>query len=159
MGISKHIRLTDTYDKVVQQLCPNRIVVAENDKKVKGAICRQVGGCITKSKNNVIENGHCTVQKIKTRWDQAGIETIQDIAICTKVVKLWEKYRDVKKKKERVTKGAIEERESFERELGKCFNISAKNAIQTIPNDKNRSSHAKEIDIIFLGDQLTNLVK
>ena len=69
-------------------------------------------------------------------------------------MKLWEKYRDVKKKKERVTKGAIEERENFERELGKCFNISAKNAIQTIQNDKNRSSQAKEIDIIFLGDQL-----
>ena len=95
----------------------------------------------------MIENGHCTVQKIKTRWDQAGIETIQDITICTKVVKLWEKYRDVKKKKERVTKGAIEERESFERELGKCFNISAKNAIQTIQNDKNRSNQAKEIDV------------
>ena len=82
-----------------------------NDKNVYGAICRQVEGCITKSKNNVIENGHCTAQKIKTRWDQAGIETIQDIAICTKVVKFWEKYGDVKKKK--VKKGAIEERESF----------------------------------------------
>ena len=80
-------------------------------------------GCITKSKNNVIENGHCTVQKIKTRWDQAGIETIQDITICTKVVKLWEKYRDVKKKKERVTKGAIEERESL-RESWESVSIS-----------------------------------
>ena len=35
------------------------------------------------------------------------------------------------------------------RELGKCFNISAKNAIETIQNDKKRSSKAKEIGIIF----------
>ena len=48
------------------------------------------------------------------------------------------------RKKERETKGAVEERESFERELEKCLNVSANNAIETIQNDKNRSSQAKE---------------
>ena len=73
----------------------------------------------------MIEKGHCTVQKIKNRWDQAGIETIKDIAISTKVVKLWEKYRDVKNKKERVTKGTMKERVSFER-VGKVFQYLCK---------------------------------
>ena len=55
------------------------------DKYVCGAIYRQVEDFITKSKVNVIENGPCTVQEMKSRWDQAGIETIQDITIRTKV--------------------------------------------------------------------------
>ena len=48
----------------------------------------------------------------------------------------------------------MEAREQFKSCLIKCFNVSAKDALEEIQKDKKRSDKAKESDTMFLADQL-----
>ena len=53
-----------------------------------------------------------------------------------------------------MTTTAVQARERFKDILKKCFNVSSKDALETIQNDKKRDEKAKQSDIMFLADQL-----
>ena len=56
------------------------------------------GGCSEKS-----DDQKCTVSKIKHRYEEAGIVTIEDRKIAKKIVKLYDLYLAIKKKKSLTT--------------------------------------------------------
>ena len=132
-----------------ETLPSNKIVSCPLDQGIFGAICSKDEGCL-----KLEEDKYCTLQKIKKCWNQAGIKTVGDSQIRCNIVKLWTEFKELKKKRTRLSVSAVQDRDQFKIHLTKCFNISSKDALETIQNDKKRDDKAKESDIIFLADQL-----
>ena len=85
---------------------------------------------------------------------QAGVKTLGDKQIRSNIAKLWKDLQLLKDMRKRTSTPAMEAREQFKNCLSKCFNISAKDALEEIQKDKKRSDKAKETDIMFFADQL-----
>ena len=112
------------------------------------SVCHELDGCA----GNLSK---CTLYKVKLMWSQAGIKTIADKFIREKIVNLMMEYKDMFKKRERVSQSAVDKREQFTRKLESCFDVSSSDAITDIRLDKKRTEEDKEHDIRFLEDQLT----
>ena len=115
-------------------------------------ICQEPGGCMAREGDKL---NYCTVRKVRLKWQQAGIETISEKSIINNIVALTTEYqRSIKKRRNRQSMGAINEREKFKAQLEKCFNVSSQDALKLIENDKKRKAEDKDRDIKFLVDQL-----
>ena len=127
----------------------NKVISCPMGREFVGALCSSELGCL-----KLEEEKQCTLQKVKRCWSQAGIKTILDKHIVTNISKLWAEYKELVRRRNRMTTTAVQARERFKDILKKCFNVSSKDALETIQNDKKRDEKAKQSDIMFLADQL-----
>jgi hypothetical protein len=67
-----------------------------------------------------------------------------------------EYQRKIKKRRNRNSKGAVQEREVFKTKLEKCFNVASKDAQRKVENDKKRIVSDKARDLECLADLLTD---
>ena len=138
--------------KIGNTLSTKDIVSCSLNWQTPDSTCHDPLGCVIMKESM---EDYCTVEKIKGKWRQAGIETVSDRAIRDKIVSLTNEYqRKIKKRRNRQSKGALEEREKCARNLDKCFNVSSERAKEVIENDKKRSAEDKARDLDFLSDQL-----
>ena len=120
----------------------------------KSTICSLTGGC--QEKENVEDR--CILAKIKRRWDEAGIKTVQEFSIRKKICDLSDEFTKTIKKKEKLqTPGAIAQREAFKDKLNKCLDVSAADAEDEIKADRKRTDKDRDEDLKFLNrDQLSD---
>ena len=138
--------------KMGNQLPTKDVVCCDMQHGGKESGCGGPMGCLSKSKE--IEN-MCTVGKVKEKWKQAGFKTVNDNLIKNKIVEVSSKYqRNIKKRRKRNTKGAVEERDKFKTQLDMCFDISSADVIKAIECDKKRTKEDIVRDKAFLEDQL-----
>jgi hypothetical protein len=113
--------------------------------KSKEAKCFLKEGCVER-------NDFCPIYSLKVRWMQAGIETISDLEIKRKIIKLYESYQKVRKKKTDKSKKSQENRDNYMREIKKTFSIMSPGARDVILSDSARNAEDKAEDIAFLDD-------
>ena len=100
------------------------------------------------------ENCICVVNRVKNEgnWVASGLPMVTDQSIMNKIVGLNEEFKALDKNK---TKSGtnIAKREKFISKLNGLFDISAKDAINLIKNDRLRKDEDKNEDVAFLEDQ------
>ena len=139
--------------KLGSTLPTKEIVSCHLGRKTDSSICQDPMGCVSKE---VDSENYCTVEKVREKWRQAGIETVSDRVIRDNIVAVTTEFqRKIKKRRDRQSNGAVEEREVFKSKLEKCFNVSSKDAQKKIEKDKKRTAADKVRDLEFLADQLT----
>ena len=62
---------------------------------MSAAMCEE--GCLRLEKDK-----YCTVQKTKLCWIPAGIKTVVEVQIRSNIAKLWNEFRELKKKRNRI---------------------------------------------------------
>ena len=100
----------------------------------------------------------CIVAKVKRRWEEAGIKSVQDFIIRKKILELSDEFIGIKKRRRRTTPGSLEEREAFKGKLSLCFSAAADDVRDDIMKDKMRKPKDKEEDLKFLEDQFDKRV-
>ena len=95
----------------------------------------------------------CVVAALKSYWVKAGIPRMSDQSISKKILKVFEDWKQLCRKKNQTSSGEVKKREAFEKKLDQLFDIAHPNAIQILQSDRLRTAEAKQADVDFYLDQ------
>ena len=110
---------------------------------------REGCGCLLKDDPNL----QCTVRKIKEIYRRAAIPTARDDRIKDRCFKLFNTYKELRRRRNVNTQSLIKKRERFLEEVRPAFMAYHAQAEDIINADPQRSEETKREDIEFLLDQ------
>ena len=98
----------------------------------------------------------CVVEAIKQdSWYESKLPMVNDEKIKVMVKNDFEEFVKRRKDKSRISVSVIKKRRQFQDEMKKVLNIASPDAVEDIMKDSVRSKVAKEEDVLFLKDQLS----
>ena len=93
------------------------------------------------------------IEEVLEIWDKAKIPTMTKINANLKLVKLFNKWRNLEKSKKKNNKQELENRDNFILNLDTLFDIVSSKWEKEIQDDRLRTKEAKAEDLKFLKDQ------
>ena len=146
--VLRYVRGRQTAEKKGQKL--EKFVSCPQVTHSSSISCSMETGCQLQKKM-------CAVAAVKAdSWLASKIPLVSDKTIRDQIIKDYKLWENARKNRNKMSVHLMEERNNVMNYMNSVFDISKADAEEIIMKDRQRSDKAKEEDINFLKEQLTN---